>query len=70
MGREVLGGLQLPVDTGSQAVCSVTDTLSLDQTMSPDGRWEQFATLLTPLSGLTGSVVIFHGLTGLAKSHP
>jgi len=70
-----VGGLMVPVDTANQVVCTVGQTdghRDPDHTMRrADVEWNSLgphATLLMSPSGLTGFVMVLHGLIGLAKS--
>jgi len=72
--EEWVSELTLPVDTANQVVCTVGQTdghSSPDHTMSQaDVQWNRIrpqATLLMPLNGLTGSVLVLHDLTGSTK---
>jgi len=70
------GGLILPVDTTSQAGCSVGQkaaTEAPDHSMSHSRPLDKFtfhATLLVHLSGSKAPVLAFHGFAGLTKGHP
>jgi len=71
-----VGGLTMLSDTGDQVVSTVGQTdghSSLDHTTRrADIEWISLgpqATLLMHPSGPTGSVLLLHGLIGLAKSH-
>jgi len=70
------GGLTMLVDTGDQVMYTVGQTdghNSPDYTIShADIQWDRIgpqATLLIPLKGLTGSIIILRDLTGLTTSH-
>jgi len=61
----------MPVDTGDQVMCTVGQTdghSSPNYTMSHvDIQWDRIgphATLLMPLKGLTGSIMVLCDLTG------
>jgi len=65
-----MGGLTMPLDTGNQVVCTVGQTdrhSSLHHTTShADLQWDRIgpqATLLMPLKGLTGSIMVLCDLT-------
>jgi len=65
----------MPVDTTDQVVCTAgqTDGHSIPDhtTRRADVKWNSLgpqATLLMHPSGPTGSVVVLHGLIGLAKA--
>jgi len=67
-----VGGFMMPVDTGNQGMCTVGQTdghNSPDYTTShADVQWDRIgpqATLLMPLKGLTGSIMVLRDLTGL-----
>jgi len=66
-----VGGLTMLVDTGDQAVCTVgqIDHSSPDHTTSRADiqcdRIGPHATILMPLKGLTGSIMVLRDLTGL-----
>jgi len=69
--RGRVGRLTMLSDTGDQAVCTVSQTeghSSPDHTMScADVQWDKIglqATLLMPLKGFTGSIMVLHDLTG------
>jgi len=69
-----MGGLMMPLDTADQVVCIVGQTdghSSPDHTTSQaDVQWNRNgpqATLLMPLKGFTGSIMVLHDLTGLTK---
>jgi len=73
-----VGGLMMPVDTGNQAVCTVDQTdghSSPEHTTSctcADVQWDRIgpqATLLVPIKGLTGSIMVFYDLTGSTTGH-
>jgi len=71
--REWVDGLMMKVDTGDQVVCTVGQAdghSSPDHTTSrADVQWDRIgpspATLLMPLKGLTGSIMVLRDLTGL-----
>jgi len=65
----------MPSDTGDQVVCTVGQTDGHSNpyhtTRGADVEWNSLgphATLLKPPSGPTGSVMVLHGLIGLAKA--
>jgi len=69
-----VGVLTMLSDTGDQVMCTVgqTDGHSIpDHTTScADVQWDRIgskATLLMPLEGLTGSIMVLHDLTGSDK---
>jgi len=66
-----VGGLTMLLDTGNQVMCTVSQTdghSSPDYTMSQANmQWDRIgpqATLLMPLEGLTGSIMVLGDLTG------
>ena len=63
-----VGGLKLPVDTGSRAVCSVVATVARDK-VDIGSSCAPHPILLMPLSGPIGSVVTLHSLTRSSKNH-
>ena len=70
--RGRVGGFTMPVDTGKQVMYTVGQTdghNSPDYTMSSaDIQWDRIgpqATLLMPLKGLTGSIMVLRDLIGL-----
>jgi len=67
-----VGGLTMLSDTGDQVMCTVGQTddhSSPDHTTSrEDVQWNRIGpqvTLLMPLKGLTGSIMVLRDLTGL-----
>jgi len=69
-----VGGLMMPVDTANQVVCTVGQTDSHsnpDHTTSrADVQWNIIGpqvTLLMPLKGLAGLLMVLHDLTGSTK---
>jgi len=69
--RGRVGGFTMQVDTGDKVMCMVGQTdghNSPDYTTShADVQWDRIgpqATLLMPLKGLTGSIMVLHDLTG------
>jgi len=76
VGRVRVGGLTMLSDTGDQVMCTVGQT---DGHSSPDYTTSQAdmqcdriglqVTLLMPLKGLTGSIMVLHDLTGSITGH-
>jgi len=66
-----VGGLMMPLDTGDQVVCTVGRTDGHSSPYTPrvmqaynGTRIGPKATLLMPLKGLTGSIMVLRDLTG------
>jgi len=71
-----VGELPMFSDTGNQVVCTVGQTdghsSPYNTTSRADVQWDRIgpqATLLMPLKGLTGSIMVFCDLTGSKRSH-
>jgi len=69
-----VGWLTMPADIANQVLCTVDqeDSHSTPDhtTFQADMQWNRIApqvTLLMPLNGLTGAVLVFHDLTGSTK---
>jgi len=74
--RERVGRLTMPIDMDDQVVCIVGQTdghSSPDHTTShAEVQWDRIrpqATLLMPLKGLTGSIMVLCDLTGSTTGH-